>query len=77
MPCPCTTVCRHIRNSDFEFLRVLRQYHPRYLVRMYPDFYEDVFLKQITDRLLKTGVLSEVHRAGAMRVYEVRGDPAI
>ncbi len=51
-------------NSDSEFLRVLRQYHPRYVVRMHPDFYEDVFLKQITDRLLKTGVLSEVHRPG-------------
>ena len=58
-------------NSDGEFLRLLDQYHPKYLIRIQPDLYEATFLGPITAKLLEAGFLREVHVAGAMHVYTV------
>lgn len=56
-------------DSRREFRRVLQQYHPRFVIQMHPDFYEDVFLKRTTEDLIGSGVLREVHRVGSMHVY--------
>ena len=58
-------------NSEDEFLRILNRYRPKYVVQMRPDFYEARFLDGITAKLIRAGALAEVHRAGALCVYQV------
>jgi hypothetical protein len=58
-----------------EFLRILSQYHPSYLVQMQPGFHEAIFLNPTTARLLQAGQIAEVHTAGAVHVYKVLRGP--
>jgi hypothetical protein len=64
-------------DSDKEFLRIMGQYHPRYLLQMRPDFYEAKFLGHITVKLLQAGYIAEVHTAGPLHVYRVLQIPPL
>jgi hypothetical protein len=54
-----------------EFRRVLARYHPKYFVRLEPDYADSKFLDPVAAKLTEEGRLTPVYGAGALHVYGV------
>jgi hypothetical protein len=61
-------------DNEREFLRVVHQYRPKYLIQMQPGFWDTATVARVATRLLRAGNLIEVHAAGPFHVYAVNQD---